>query len=127
MNSLLTELVSLIAGVITGFIFERRATKGVRQYNEDLQRQVSVLKTSVMSLGGKPNYASPTARPDVDLASLVTQRAIATQDSAGRVDRRALIAHFIEREYAAHDVDVVVASLCQTGIAEEDGPWLQMV
>jgi hypothetical protein len=125
MNSLLTEILSLIAGVITGLVFERRATREVRKYNDELQRQVSVLKTSVMSLGGGPHRV-PVGPLAEDLPSLVTKRAIATQGPTGRVDRRALIAHFIEREYAAPEIDAAVSSLCQAGVAREDGMWLQI-
>ncbi len=126
MNSLLAEFVSLLVGVITGFVFERRATNGAKRYNEDLLRQISVLKTSIFNLSGKPD-GKQAALPAPDLAGLITQRAIATQDPAGRVDRRALIAHFVEHDYAPRDINEVISSLCQTGIAEEDGLWLQMV
>jgi uncharacterized protein YneF (UPF0154 family) len=126
LNGVLTEIVSLVAGVLTGFFFERRATNDARRYNEDLQRQVSVLKTSVFSLGGKSGEAAEDSPPSRDLAGLVTERAIATQDPAGRVNRRALIAHFLEREHAARDIEAAISSLCDTGIAHEDGQWLQM-
>jgi hypothetical protein len=125
MDILLAEMLSLVAGFITGFVFERRATNRAREYNDDLQRQVSVLKTRVFSLSGKPPESPDAARVE-DLAGLITERAIATQNPAGRVDRRALTAHFVEREYTPADVSAVISSLCQTGVAEEDGIWLQM-
>lgn len=124
MNALLGEAISLVAGVATGFVFERRATRGVKQSNKDLQRQISALKTSIASLGG--HIEAPVTRPTDDLATLVTKRAIATQSPDGRVDRRALIAHFVGCDFPAREVDAVISSICRAGIAEEEGFWLQM-
>jgi hypothetical protein len=124
-DGLVTEVVALVAGVVTGLVFERRATRRAKRDNEDLARQVSVLKTSIFSLGGEPPGTDEDPHPR-DLAGQVTERAVATQDAAGRVNRRALIAHFLEQGYAGRDVEAAIASLCETGIAEEDGPWLQM-
>jgi uncharacterized protein YneF (UPF0154 family) len=125
LKGVLTELASLIVGLVTGFFFERRATNRTRRENEGLMRQISVLKTSVFSLGGKPSEAE-AGSPPRDLAGLVTERAMATQDPAGRVSRRALVAHLLEQGHADRDIEASISSLCETGVAREDGPWLQM-
>lgn len=125
MNALLGEGISLIAGIATGFVFERRATSGIKESNEDLQRQISVLKTSVFSLSGKPAPKLPVDT-EGDLATMVTSRAIATQRPDGRVDRSALIAYFVERDHQAREVDTVISSICRAGLAHEEGRWLQM-
>jgi hypothetical protein len=125
MNAFLTELLSLVAGIATGLIFERRSTKEAKLQNDELRRQVSVLRTSVLSIGGKHSLGV-TRSSTTDLASLVTERAIATQDAEGRVDRGALVAYFVERDYSATDIDAVVAAFCQAGIAEEEGVWVRM-
>jgi hypothetical protein len=125
-NEIVSLVIGVIAGGITGFFFERRATNNAKRYNEDLQRQVSVLKTSVFSLAGRPGEAVEDPPPPQDLPSLVTERAIATQDPAGRVSRRALVAHFLEQGHSDRDIEAAISSLCETGIAREDGQWLQM-
>ncbi len=125
MNALLGESISLIAGVVTGFVFERRATRGVKESNEDLQNQISALRTGVLGLGIEP-VARLKDRDEDDLAALVTKRAVATQDPGGRVDRSALVAHFVECDYLAREVDAVISSICRAGLAEEEGRWLQM-
>jgi hypothetical protein len=121
----LVEIVSLIVGIVTGLIFERRATVTARRQNRELQRQVSVLKTSIFSMGAHED-GDESEPPPQDLAGLVTARAIATQDPAGRVNRRALFAHFVERGHRAGDIEAAVSSLCETGTAVEEGSWLQM-
>jgi len=119
------EIVSLIVGVVTGLIFERRATMTARRHNEELQRQVSVLKTSIFSMGAQEED-DEIEPPPQDLAGLVTARAIATQDPAGRVSRRALVAHFVERGHRARDIEAALSSLCETGTAVEENSWLQI-
>jgi hypothetical protein len=124
-NALLGESISLVVGIVTGFVFERRATRGVKESNEDLQNQISALRTGVLGLGIGPPARSHTDGED-DLAALVTKRAMATQGPEGRVDRSALVAHFVERSYLAREVDAVISSICRAGLAEEEGRWLRM-
>jgi hypothetical protein len=124
-NALLGESISLIAGVVTGLVFERRATKGVKESNVDLQNQISALRIGMLGLGLEPAMRSMADSED-DLATLVTKRAMATQGPEGRVDRSALVAHFVERSYLAREVDAVISSICRSGLAEEEGRWLQM-
>jgi hypothetical protein len=121
------ELLSLVAGIATGIVFERRATGRERRHSEDLQRQVSVLKTSVLSLGGSRDGAGESNRPPQDLAGAVTKRALETQDAAGKVTRQALKAYFVEQGNSGRDIDAAIESLCETGVAEKDGQWLQMI
>ncbi len=135
LDGVLTEGVSLIAGLVTGLIaglvtglfFERKAIKSAKGDKEDLMRQVSVLKTMINSIGGNSGRAATGPPVPQDLAGLVTERAIATQDSAGRVQRRALVAHFLEQGRATRDIDAAISSLCKAGITREDDPWLQMM
>lgn len=126
MNGLLSEIASLGVGVVTGLVFERRASKEARVNNEELKRQVSALKTTMLSLSGGKSSVEPLAGQG-DLAGQLTQRAISTQSPEGRVDRHALRAHFVAHGFAARDIDVAISSLCRAGVATEDGSWLQMV
>jgi hypothetical protein len=126
MNGLFSEVASLGVGVVTGFVFERRASREARVNNEELKRQVSALKTIMLSLSGRKAAVEPPVGQD-DLAGQLTQRAISTQSPEGRVDRRALRAHFVERGFAARDIDAAISSMCKAGVAKEDGSWLRMV
>jgi len=121
--SLMTALgIGLAGGLITGFYFERRA---VRQ-NVELLRQISVLKTTMYSLGasGEVGNVEPTLADD--LASLVTAHARQTQDASGRVHRPELIAHFVARGDDPSDVEAVISSMSAVGAAEEEGEWLRL-
>jgi hypothetical protein len=124
-NALLGETISLIAGVVTGFVFERRGTRGVKESNEDLRRQISALKTSMLGLGVERSPNRNGAGTE-DLTSRMTKRAMATQGPEGRVSRSALVAHFIEHDYTTREIDAVISSMCRAGLAREEGHWLQM-
>jgi hypothetical protein len=126
---LTAQILSLIGGLVTGLItrlvFERRATKATRQQNEELRSELSVLRATVLSLGGHLDDDDDLVAPE-DLADAVAARAISTQDSSGRVNRGALVAYFMQRGHDARDVEVAIATLCDTGALTEEGSWLQM-
>ena len=119
------ELISLGAGCITGWFFERRASREARLHNEDLIGQVSALKVTMLSRGGNLVVESEET-PAGDLAANVTKRAIATQGPEGCVDRATLIAHFVGRGFARSDIETAIGSLCGAGIAREEGSWLRI-
>ena len=121
----LSELVSLGAGFTSGWFFERRASKSARIQNAELTRQISVLRTSILSSGSGPMAELPRDRAG-DLAGEVTQRAISTQDPEGRVDRSALIAYFVGKGFRHGDIETAIASLCGSGVAKEEGAWLRI-
>jgi len=60
-SELVTTLIGLVLGLLTGFFFERRATKSAKAQNTELRHQLEVLKATVYSLGGDP--ASRVADP----------------------------------------------------------------
>lgn len=122
---ILSLLGGLITGLITGLVFERRATRSTRQQNEGLRSELSVLRATVLSLGGQIDDEHDLVAPD-NLLDSVAARAVATQDPSGRVNRGALIAHFMQRGNDVSDVELAIATLCNTGKAKEDGSWLQM-
>lgn len=116
----------LVTGLITGFIFERRSTHALAQQNKTLRAEMSVLKATVLSLGGEIDGEHELPAPD-NLVSSVTARARATQDPTGRVSRGVLIAHFVQQGYSISDIEAAIASLSAHGILKEDGLWLQMI
>lgn len=139
MNGIFTELISLATGVLTGVVFERRATRRAEQSNavleqsneelersnESLDHQVEKLRRTVLSLGGDLNGCH--RRPEGhNLSSSVIERAMATQDPTGRVSRRALRAHFLQ-SHTADEVDAAIESICRAGNAKEDGQWFRMM
>ena len=125
MNGVLTEIVSLAGGVVTGLALERRASRRTVKSNESLEQQVSALRTRIFTLNGRTD-ANPTSDSE-GLPERLTQRALTTQDAGGRVDTRALVAYFVEHAHTPDEVETVINSLCQAGIAREEGAWLQMI
>jgi hypothetical protein len=120
-SMLVALAVGIVAGLPVGLIFERRATRNLRRENEDLTRQ---LKVALYSLGAR-GQTTPAPAP-ADTASAVMARALETQDARGRVDRRELVAHFVERGDEAHAIEAAISSMCSAGAAREDGQWLQL-
>lgn len=124
-SEVITTLVGIALGLLTGFYFERRATRSAEAQNKELRHQLDVLRATVYSLGGDPDSkAGP--QPPTDLLAAVRARALATQDASGRVGRRELIAHFLEQGVDVGDVEAALTQLCVTGFAREEGRWLQI-
>lgn len=126
MTEVISTIVGLVVGLLTGFYFESRATKSAEKQNKQLRHELEVLRSTVYSLGGDPDARS-AARPTHDLVSAVRTRALGTQDASGRVGRRELIAHFIERGVSVGEVEAAVAQLCTAGVAREEGRWLRIL
>ena len=122
---LLSLIGGLLTGLVTGWIFERRASSSTRRQNADLRSELSVLRSTMLSLGGDPE-PSYVKHEVVDLVGAVTSRAIETQDPSGRVHRGALVAHFLGCGHDVSDVDRAIHRLCETGSARELGTWLQI-
>jgi hypothetical protein len=123
------EIVSLVGGLVTGlvtgYIFERRSTKALAQQNKELRTEMGVLKATILSLGGEVDGEHELPVPD-NLVSFVAARATATQDPTGRVNRAALVAHFLQQGYVVSDIEAAISSLCVGGTLKEDGSWLRI-
>ena len=135
-GSLLSSVVALAIGVLaglgTGFYFERRAKKQIQELEAilaDTSRQnhelKGLLRETVLSGGGE--FGSGPARGDGDLRGLVTAWVVKTQDASGRVDRRHVIAHFAQEGADPHEVEAALAALCTSGAARQEAQWLQMM
>lgn len=119
-------MFGLATGLLTGLFFERRATRAAQDQNEELRAQMETLKATIYSLGGR----AALERVDADLSTLpedVVTRAAGAQDASGRVDRQALVAHFVQQGHNRREVEQAIASMCESGAAVGEGRWLQMV
>lgn len=124
-----TEVLSILAGMVlgllTGFYFERRATRATEAQNRELRHELETLRSTVYSLGGDPDLRAADYYP-VDLLTAVRARALATQNAAGKIRRREIIAHFIEKGADTGDIEAALAELCATDFLREEGHWLQV-
>jgi hypothetical protein len=119
--------IGLVGGLATGFYFERRAVRQSRRENDEFQRQISILQTTLYSLGAQPKDVAGDQRTLADdLASQVTARARSMQNESGRVRRPDLIGHFVARGADPTDVEAVISSMSAAGAAKEEGEWLQL-
>lgn len=118
LSTLVALAVGLVAGFITGFYFERRVFQRLRQVAQSVNK-------AVLSGGGQI-ATGPSVRATRDVSSAVAAWAVATQDASGRVDRNELIAHFVQEGADSRDVEAAVRALCDSGVAKQEGHWLQM-
>ncbi|WP_217922470.1 carboxylesterase family protein [Miltoncostaea oceani] len=118
--------VGLVLGLLTGFFFERRATRSANDQNAVLRDQIAALRTVVLSLGGDPDRLAATSAPAVDLIGAVRERALATQDASGRVRSQSIVAYFIDHGSPAADIDEAVEQLLAEGFMTREGRWLQI-
>lgn len=122
-GEVISAILGLVSGLLTGFYFERRMTKSAEAQNKELRNQLDALRGTVYSLGGDPDSKEGT-QLEPDLLTAVRTRALVTQDASGKVGRLELIAHFIGCGVDRAEAEAAIAQLCTTGIAREEGRWL---
>jgi uncharacterized protein YneF (UPF0154 family) len=124
---LVSSLVSLVIGVLTGLFFERRSTRAEQRKSEALRQELASLRHSVYSMGGQdagPSKVPPLATEEVKVA--VLERALAVQDSAGRVNTTALASDLVSQGYRPADVQQAIEMICEEHHARLDGKWMEM-
>lgn len=124
-TEVLSIVVGMVLGLLTGFYFERRATRAAEAQNKELRHELDSLRSTVYSLGGDPDLGATDHQPP-DLLTAVRTRALATQDATGRIRRREIIAHFVEKGANSGDVEIALAELCAVDFLREEGHWLQI-
>ncbi len=125
LRDLLNTVIGLVVGLLSGFFFERRATRSARAHAEELEQELSELRHSILSVGGSlPERRDRDVVPKGDLIAQVRQRALSVQNSEGRVSRSALTTYMLAQGHSAVEVDEAIHVWCVSGEAEEDGKWL---
>src|SRR4051794_13764811 len=119
-------VIGLVSGLVTGYYFERRESIHTRAQNDEFRRQLSVLKTTLYSVAAPESAPRDAFMRPPDIASAVTERALATQDPSGRVQRAALVTHFVGRGFGSTEVEAAIDSMCNSGAAQAQGKWVQL-
>lgn len=63
---MITEVINVfvgpVIGLLSGYFFERRATRSARAHNEELERELAELRHSVLSIGWRASSSGPKGR-----------------------------------------------------------------
>lgn len=119
-------LAALVVGLLSGYFFERRAAKEARKRTAELEEELESMRHSVYSMGG--TIASPDiALTHDDLAERVKRRAIANQNSEGKIGKSVLVTYFLEQGYGAAEVNGAIAELHSQGSLRQSGEWLELM
>ena len=111
-------------GFLSGWFFDVRARNAARQDNERLRRALEAIAAAYGSVGSSGHSVPAEVAPDLPTA--VRARAVATQNSSGKVGRHDLVAYFVQRGPTAADVEVALRDLVAAGILLEEGKWVRV-
>jgi hypothetical protein len=117
--------LSLVLGLLTGYYFERRASRGTRIQNEELKKQVNQLRELVLSLGGSPPSQNVSAGA-ADIDDNLLNWAKRSQGPNGLTRTSRLIEYFIQRGSARADVLASIDRLEVAGLIEHHGEWIKI-
>jgi uncharacterized protein YneF (UPF0154 family) len=118
--------LGILIGVLTGFFFERRATKSVQAHNAELEVELDALRSSIYSMGGRPAAPKQAATVVPEFEQAVKYYAVSTQDSSGRVQIGAIVSHFMSKGHPKDEIDAAVQRICDGGAARRNDNWLDI-
>ena len=125
-TDIINTAIGLVVGLVTGFFFERRSTRAAREQNRQLEEELAALRTSVYSVGATIPEPKLDRGPDESLPDAVLSRARSIQDAQGRLSKTLLTSYFFGRGHRSDDVELAIQQLCASGLAREDGKWLEV-
>ncbi|MCG5431988.1 YhcB family protein [Mycobacterium sp. MYCO198283] len=126
LHDFISTVLGLIVGLVTGFYFERRATKSALTQNRMLERELDQLRTSIYSVGGVEAITDPVVEqsPTEPLETLVHDRARRTQNAEGRLRRSSLTSYFLGHGHSVDDVEAAIMALQNSGRIRDEGKWI---
>lgn len=125
LEQLFNVTIGLALGLVTGYYFERRATKAAVEHAKALEAELESVRRSVYTMGGHETVPAAVADSS-DLTTLVHQRALAMQTAAGTVNKSHLVVHFVELGHRQEAIKASMAELCDRGVARDAGAELEM-
>lgn len=120
----LNALVGLALGLVTGFYFERRATKSARLEAANLARQLAELREGIYTVGAlQPPTGRVTRAFELNEAE-VQEWIHGHQNASGVVARQQLFEHFLMEGCSATDVSKILSKLVAGNTIQIDGEWI---
>lgn len=131
-HDLLYFLLGIVAGIASGFFFERRATKSAESqakaaeaHNLELRQKLADLREGVYVTGRVDDPPRPF--PSTDLPDAVMTWIRVVQDAQGRVSVARVRAHFIPQGHPSAAVDLAIATLLSSGSMRRQGKQLEVL
>jgi hypothetical protein len=116
-----------LSGLITGFYFERRATKNARSEATSLARQLTELREGIYTIGGSPPSADRVIRTaELDEAE-VREWIRRHQNAAGLLSRQRLFEHFLGEGSSVAEVSNALARLAAATSIRIDNEWIEIL
>lgn len=123
----LNAFVGLVIGLITGFYFERRATKNARREAASLARQLTTLREGIYTMGASPPSAARVTRTseldDVDVQEWIRGH----QNASGLLSRQRLFEHFLGEGSSVAEVSDVLARLAAATRIRVVDEWIEIL
>jgi uncharacterized protein YneF (UPF0154 family) len=124
-RDIINTAMGLAVGLITGFFFERRATRVARDQNRQLEKELESVRHSVYSMGGPATAEeAPIHAPSPNLQTLVRRKANSLQDVGGRVARTHLATSLLEVGHHPDDIENAITELIGKNELRQEGKWL---
>jgi CHASE2 domain-containing sensor protein len=126
-EQVLNQVVALAIGLALGFYFDRRASRGIREQNKELRKELEALRNSIYSVGGssRPTPAERSPKPD-ELAREIVEFARGVQDAEGRVRRSILVERFLSRGLLPADITRALDLAEQAGSVQVQEKWITL-
>lgn len=126
-SELVSALSGLVVGLISGWVFERRAGKAARAENEALRRELHQLREGIYSVGGGGPEVSRQNRSFQDLSQDLEEWARAHQDFSRRVGRQDLMMHFFSGGLTAAQIEASLEELARSGRVRLSENWIEVL
>lgn len=129
-SDIVNNLLALAVGLITGFYFERRATKAVRIEAElakaDVQRLEERLRNLKVELFGRHIPSADKQEPPAPDSQGLIRKALAfareRQDASGCIKSTTLRNGLVEQGFPVAEVDAAIQALADDNSLLRDGP-----
>ncbi len=114
---IITTVVSLMLGVLTGYYFERRASKEIRNRGLMLEEKLRVLRESIYAIGrGDSDHKLQDGKVLPDLEDEVGKWLKSYQGPDGTIPRARVIQKFLEGGFTGAQINAALVQLDERGV-----------
>jgi uncharacterized protein YneF (UPF0154 family) len=126
-NGAVGLVVGMLAGLLTGYFFERRATKAAEGENARLRAELSALRESVYTVGADRHHRTQYDHHPLELPEELKTWLHSRQDAEGKVALSRTVAEFMTRGFSQHEVHEALSGLCASGSIERQSSWVRLL
>lgn len=107
--------VSLLLGMATGYFFEFRSSKKMRNENIELNEKLRTLRESIYSIGRGDQPVRTTVPARTEIESVMEQWVIANQGPDGTVKQKRIVEKFLGMGYELRQINVEIGKMQERG------------